>query len=92
MEPGIYRNDFANAFSKLLEKAGKSCTCYKIGEYTDLTQGCLSRLRSGERRDPKLGTIFKISLALVHFSDKITLHDVEQLFNSVGRSINVKEE
>jgi hypothetical protein len=53
---------------------------------TGLDQGFLSCL-SDASKSPGPETVMKIALALVHYSDKITLHDIEALFNYVGRSI-----
>jgi len=74
--------DFSIAFSKLLQKAGTSC--YQISQYSRLNQAYLSRLKSGERCSPSPETTVKICLALVHFSDKVSLFDVDELFNSAG--------
>jgi transcriptional regulator with XRE-family HTH domain len=81
---GLYSNDFGPTFSRLLEETGISR--YKIHQFTGLDQGFLSRLCVGSK-SPSPETIMKIALALVHYSEKITLHDVEDLFKSVGRSI-----
>ena len=83
---GLYEsNDFPAVFSRLLEKTGTSC--YRISEFTHLDEAYLSRLRSGEKKNPGPETVVKIALALAHFSDKVDLYDVEVLLNSVGRSI-----
>jgi transcriptional regulator with XRE-family HTH domain len=81
---GLYSNNFAQVFSNLLDRTGISC--YQINQYTHLDQSYLSRLRNGQRRNPSPETIVKISLGLVHFSDKVSLYDIEALFKSVGRS------
>lgn len=85
--PGVYTNSFAKAFSQLLEKAGTSC--YKISQFTHLDQAYLSRLKDGEKHNPSPETIIKISLALIHESEKITPYDINKLFKSVGRSLNL---
>ena len=82
---GVYTSDFSRVFSNKLVKA--CITCYRISEYTGLNESYLSRLRSGEKSNPSVATLMKISLALVHFGQDITLYDIEELFNSVGRSI-----
>jgi transcriptional regulator with XRE-family HTH domain len=87
---GIYSNNFSRAFSQLLEKAGTSC--YKISQYTNLDEGYLSRLKKGERENPSPETITKISLALTHYSDKVKLYDIQKLFKSVGRSLNLSDD
>ena len=81
----IYDDNFSVVFTGLLTRF--SVTCYEIGEYTGLDQAYLSRLQSGERTNPSSETIMKIGLALAHFSEKITLHDLESLFRSVGHSL-----
>ncbi len=83
----LYANDFSEVFSTLLAKAGISC--YQISQYSHLDQAYLSRLKSGQKGNPSTETIIKISLALTHYSPKIELHDIQRLFKSVGRSIDV---
>ena len=85
MMTGFNSADFSRAFSKLLQKADTSC--YQISQYSRLNQAYLSRLKSGERCSPSLETIVRICLALAHFSDKLKLLDVEDLFNSAGLSL-----
>jgi transcriptional regulator with XRE-family HTH domain len=82
---GLYSNNFAQVFSNLLDRTGISC--YQINQYTHLDQSYLSRLRNGQKRNPSPETIVKISLGLVHFSDKVGLYDIEALFKAVGRSV-----
>ncbi len=89
-EQGVYSNSFAQAFSQLLGTAG--VTCYQISKYSSLDQAYLSRLKSGEKQNPRPETIIKISLALTHYSDKITTHDIQKLFRSVGRSITLNDD
>ena len=88
MQAGLYTNQFAETFSKLLEKSGVSC--YRVGTFIGLDQAYLSRLRSGERYNPSPEVIMRIGLALMRLSDKITMYDVENLLNSVGRSLRIK--
>ena len=84
----LYSNDFYEVFNGLLKRTGISC--YQINGYTGLDGAYLSRLRNGQKSNPSAETILKISLALVHFSNDIKLHDIEVLLNSVGRSIHLK--
>jgi len=84
----LYSNNFCKIFSDLLTKTRISC--YQIGKYTNLDGAYLSRLRNGGKNNPSAETIMKISLALAHLSEGIALHDIEELFNSVGRSINLR--
>lgn len=81
----IYLGDFAKEFGKVLRETGVSI--YKIASYTGLDEGYLSRLKSGEKQHPSPETIVKIGLALTHYSEKVTIHNVEQLFKATGRSI-----
>ena len=85
----IYNNTFSEVFNELLNKSKVSC--YKICQFTGINQAYLSRLKNGKKINPSPETIMKIALALVHFSDKISLYDIEKLFNSVGRSIDIEE-
>ena len=86
---GLYSEDFSKEFSKLLEKAGISC--YKVSQYTHLDEAYLSRLRSGEKRNPSPETLVKISLALAHYGEQVQLHDIQRLFRSAGRCILTSE-
>lgn len=86
MGTGLYLNDFSRVFSKLLEVADVSC--YKISQFNGLTESYLSRLKSGKQSNPSPETIMKISLGLVHYSSKIKISDIENLFQSVGRSLH----
>ena len=85
MQETIYEKDFSTVFDQLLTKT--SVTCYRISEFTYIDQGYLSHLRNGTKTNPGPEIIMKISLALAYYSEKITLHDIERLFRSVGRSI-----
>ena len=82
---GLYSNNFAQVFCNLLSRTGISC--YQINQYTHLDQSYLSRFRNGQKHNPSPETIVKISLALVHFSDKVGLYDIEAMFKAVGRSL-----
>ena len=82
---GIYSREFTKVFSELLETSG--VTCYQISKYSHLDEGYLSRLRNGEKHDPSPETIIKICLAVTNCSHKLELHDIESLFNSVGRTL-----
>lgn len=84
-EMALYANKFSEEFSKLLEKTG--VTCYQINQYTHLDQGYISKLRNGKRHNPSPETLVKICLAIAHYSDKVTLYDIQKLFKSVGLSI-----
>lgn len=86
MEPGLYSNDFSIVFNGLLKKANVSR--YKISQFSAIDEGYLCNLRKG-KRNPSPETVMKIALALVHFSEKITIIDIEDLFKSVGRSIRI---
>lgn len=86
---GIYRNNFAEVFSKLIAKSG--VTCYQIHKFAHLDQAYLSRLKSGEKTGPSPETIVKISLAICHLNDKIKIYDIEQLLNSTGRSLRITD-
>ncbi len=88
METGLYTNQFAEGFSKLLEKS--SISCYRISQYTGIDQAYLSRLRNGEKCNPSPEVIMRIGLALTRLSDKVAMHDIETLLNSVGRSLRIK--
>ena len=89
MQEALYNKDYSVAFDRALKKANISC--YRISEFSHIDQGYLSCLRNGTKKNPSPETVMKISLALVHFSEKIILIDIERLFNSVGRSIRINK-
>ena len=86
---GLYDNNFAEVFSKLITKSGVSC--YRIYQFTHLDQAYLGRLKTGERKNPSPETIVKIGLAFCHFNDKIKISEIEVLFKSVGRSLRITD-
>lgn len=88
VKSGIYSSSFAEVFRTLLAETNVSC--YQIAEYSHIDEGYLSRLRTGEKHNPSPETIMKIALALAHLSKEITLHELEKLFSSVGRSLRTK--
>lgn len=85
----LYKDDFSRAFSALLDKSGVSCYC--ISQYSFIDQAYLSRLKSGKKQNPSPETVIKICLALTHCSDKIDLYEIQKLFKSVGRSLDIAE-
>ena len=89
MSLGIYSSNFSEIFSKLLAKSKVSC--YQIGQYADIDEAYLSRLKSGEKQNPSAKAILKISIGLAHFGKNIKLADIEGLLNSIGRSIYTKQ-
>ena len=81
----LYSKDFSKILSDLVEKNG--ITNYQINQYSGLDQGYLSRLRTGQANNPSPETIVKIGISLAHCSNKITIIDIENLFNACGRSL-----
>jgi transcriptional regulator with XRE-family HTH domain len=86
---GLCRERLSEVLDNLLEESGVSC--YKISNYTGIDEAYLSRLRNGEKHNPSLEVLIKIALALAYFSSKISIHDIEELLNSTGRTLNVKD-
>ena len=86
----LYAKDFSEAFTALLKKTGISR--YKISQYTHLDQAYLHRLTTGEKQNPSLETIIKISLAFAYYSNQVQIYDIQRLFKSVGRSILTSED
>jgi len=80
---------FSQVLSSILEKT--SVTCYQISQYSGLNQAYLSRLKSGEKVNPSIGTVLTITYALVHFSDKVDLYDVKRLFKAADYHVPLKE-
>jgi transcriptional regulator with XRE-family HTH domain len=85
----IYSDNFGEVFSGILEKYGVSN--YQISNYAHIDQAYLSRLKSGKKENPSPEVLIRICLALVYFSNKITLYDVEKLCNAVGKSLFTKK-
>jgi transcriptional regulator with XRE-family HTH domain len=83
---GIYDNNFSKVFSDLIKKSGT--TRYQIHKFTGIDQAYLKRLWSGEKQNPSPGKLYRISLALMHFSYKIEISDIQELYGSVGRILN----
>jgi hypothetical protein len=81
----LFDENFSRVFSDLLNKS--KVTCYRISEFTHLDEAYLNRLKNGEKSNPSPETVMKICLALVKFSDKLTIFDIEDLFKTIGRSI-----
>lgn len=89
METGLYSNDFSQVFAELLKKTGVSC--YQISVYSQLDQAYLSRLKSGEKRNPSPEAMVRISLAFARLSPKFTLLDAQRLLKSTGRSLRISD-
>ncbi len=88
MVHGIYGQDFAKVFSRLVEE--DKISCYAISQFTGLDEAYLSRLRGGQKNNPSAATIMKISLALAKLGKNIELHDINELFHAAGRSITIR--
>ena len=85
---GLYYEGFNKVFSHLLEKTG--VTGYKIEQFTGLDQGYISCLKNGKKNNPGPEVVVKISIALAHFSPDLEMADIEELFDSIGRSLHSK--
>ena len=72
--------DFAVLLRLLRERSGKSR--YRLAQFCGLDEAYLSRLESGERRNPSRDTVMKIGLALVEGSTQVSIHDVKELLLS----------
>ena len=81
----LKQNIFGQVFTEILKKYGISC--YEISQFSGLDEAYLSRLKNGIKNNPSLETVIKISLSLVHYSDRVQLYDIQRLLTSVGRSI-----
>ena len=74
--------DFPATLRGLRERSGKSR--YRLAQFSGLDEGYLSRLESGERRNPSRDTVMKLGLALVQDSTEVSIYDVNQLLVSAG--------
>jgi len=86
MDNRLYSDQFSKVLDRLIKKGGISC--YSISTYTGIDQGYLSRLRHGKKQSPTPAMLVKISIALAHLSQLITIDDIETLFNATGRTIS----
>jgi transcriptional regulator with XRE-family HTH domain len=84
----IYSGNFSKVLNSLLRESG--ITGYRICQFTGIDPAYLSRLIRGKKNNPSVEVIFKICLALVSLSDRMTIQDIERLFNSLGRTINLR--
>jgi len=84
----LYYESFNRVFSHLLESTG--VTGYTIAQYTGIDQGYISCLKNGNKNNPSPEVIVKISIALAHFSTDLKISDIEELFDSIGRSLHSK--
>ena len=82
----LFANDFYRVFSKLLQRTG--VTCYQISRFTHLDQAYLSRLKKGKKY-PSPETVVKIALAFARLSKEISIYELEELVNSIGRSLHI---
>ena len=88
MKESLHSNRFSEVFSKLLERSKVSS--YRISHYSGIDEAYLSRLKSGEKDNPSLETLLKIAFGLIRHSDEVTLYDIEDLFNSTGRTLKIR--
>ena len=87
MREGLYNSQFSKVFSRLLEKGGISC--YSICMYSGIDEAYLSRLKNGVEDNPSPEISVRIGLGLVHCSNRISVHDIEELLKSTGRTLRI---
>ena len=71
---------FSETLSALRRRAGKSK--YSLAQYSGLDQSYILRLETGEKDNPSRDVVLMLALALVHDSDSVGIHDVEELLMS----------
>ena len=75
-------SEFGVGLRRLREKAKKSR--YRLAQFSGLDEAYLSRLESGERRNPSRDTVMKLGLALVEDSSEVSIYDINELLLSAG--------
>ncbi len=68
---------FSETLRALRHRAGKSK--YGLAQYSGLDQSYILRLETGEKANPSRDVVLMLALALVHDSDSVGIHDVEEL-------------
>lgn len=81
----IFKDNFADAFDEILNKL--SISGHQIAYSTRLDEAYISRLRSGQKKNPSDETIIKICLAIAHYANKLPLDEIELLFKASGHSL-----
>ena len=73
---------FGERLKALRVKAKKSR--YRLAQYSGIDQAYLLRLESGERTNPSRDIVIMLSLALVENSERVTVHDIDELLLTAG--------
>ena len=73
---------FSEVFRTLRRRAQKSR--YRIAQYSGIDQSYILRLETGEKANPSREVVLMLALALVHDSDSVGIHDVEELLMAAG--------
>ena len=73
---------FSEVFKTLRQRAQKSK--YRVAQYSGIDQSYILRLETGERANPSRDVVLMLALALVHDSDSVGIHDVEELLMAAG--------
>ena len=73
--------DLSTTLRQLRRKSGKST--YQLAKLAGLDQAFLRRVERGEKGASR-ETIIRVGIALVHNSDAIGLHDVDELLLNAG--------
>ena len=80
----LLSGEFNVVLDKLMSKAHVSG--YKISNYCHVDEGYVNRLRRGEKHNPSVKVVIKISFALLHYGEKIAISDIAELFEAAGYS------
>ena len=73
---------FSELFKTLRQRARKSK--YRVAQYSGIDQSYILRLETGERANPSRDVVLMLALALVHDSDSVGMHDIEELLMAAG--------
>ena len=73
---------FSEVFRMLRQRAQKSR--YRVAQYSGIDQSYILRLETGEKANPSRDVVLMLALALVHDSDSVGIHDVEELLMAAG--------
>ena len=85
MARGVFSNNFSQVFRELVQKS--RATGHKISQYSDVDEPYIYHLIKGTKKNPSPEIVVRISLALVHLSEKITVGDIDELLKSIGHTL-----
>ena len=74
--------EFRRTLTRLREKAGKSE--YIWAKHSEIDEGYIGRLESGERCKPSWEVVMRIAVALMIGQNELSIHEVTELLLAAG--------